>query len=94
VELTRTAPFNGRRTVMEKTEIYERLTQIFRDVFDDDSIQVTPETTADSIEGWDSFNHVNLLVATEAAFRIKFKATEIEDLKNVGTLADLIGSKM
>ncbi len=79
---------------MEESQIYGRLTQIFRDVFDDDRIQLAPETTADDIEGWDSFNHINLLVATEAAFRIKFKATEIEDLKNVGALAAVIGRKM
>jgi acyl carrier protein len=79
---------------MGKDEIYERLTQIFRDVFDDDSLLVTAATTADDIEGWDSFNHINLLVATEAAFRIKFKATEIEDLKNVGALVAVIGGKL
>jgi acyl carrier protein len=79
--------------MMEQPAIYERLTTIFRDVFDDDSIQLTPVTTADDIEDWDSFNHINLMVATEAAFKIKFQTAEIEKLKNVGSLVEVIQRK-
>jgi acyl carrier protein len=78
---------------MDQPEIYKRLTQIFRDVFDDDKITLTPNTTADDIEEWDSFNHINLIVATEAAFRVKFQTGEIEGMKNVGALVDLVQKK-
>jgi acyl carrier protein len=74
-------------------EIYSQLTEIFRDIFDDESIVLTPETTAADIDDWDSFNHINLLVATEQRFGIKFKTAELEDLKNVGHLVQLISTK-
>jgi acyl carrier protein len=74
-------------------QIYTQLTEIFRDLFDDDSIVLTPETTAADIPGWDSFNHINLIVATEAKFKIKFKTAEIESLRNVGHFVQVIQSK-
>jgi acyl carrier protein len=75
-------------------QIYTQLTEIFRDLFDDDSIVLTPETTAADIPEWDSFNHINLIVATEVRFGIKFKTAEIESLRNVGHLADIIAAKL
>jgi acyl carrier protein len=75
-------------------QIYAKLTDIFRDVFDDDSIVLTPELTAADVPGWDSFNHINLIVATEVAFKIKFKTAELESLRNVGHLVDVIASKV
>jgi acyl carrier protein len=75
-------------------QIYTQLTEIFRDLFDDDSIVLTPETTAADITGWDSFNHINLIVATEVRFGIKFKTAEIESLHNVGHLVDVIAAKL
>jgi acyl carrier protein len=74
-------------------EIYSQLTEIFRDIFDDESVVLTPETTAADIDDWDSFNHINLIVATEQKFGIKFKTAELEDLKNVGHLVQLIATK-
>ena len=52
--------------------IYETLNEIFRDIFDDEDIVVTPETNSDSIEDWDSLEHINLVVAIEKAFDLKF----------------------
>ncbi len=78
---------------MTNEQIYTQLTEIFRDLFDDDSIVLTPETTAADIPGWDSFNHINLIVATEAKFKIKFKTAEIESLRNVGHFVQVIQSK-
>lgn len=57
---------------MTREEVYERLNQVFRDVFDDESITVKDETTADDIEDWDSFEHINLAVAVEEEFSLKF----------------------
>ena len=74
--------------------IYSQLTEIFRDLFDDESIVLTPQTTASDIEGWDSFNHINLIVATEAKFKIKFNTAEIESLHNVGHLVQVIEKKL
>jgi acyl carrier protein len=79
---------------MEQAEIYSQLTTIFRNLFDEDSIVLTPETTAADIEGWDSFNHINLIVAIEVKFGIKFKTAELDELHNVGHLADMIQRKL
>ncbi len=78
---------------MTKEEIMMALTDIFRDVFDDPSLTLTRETTADDVEAWDSYNHINLVVATEMRFGIKFQTAEIEALKNVGGFVDLIAGK-
>lgn len=76
--------------MMTEEEIYKRLNTIYRDIFDDEPISLTSETTADDIAGWDSFNHINIVVATEVAFGVKFKSAEIEGLKNVGDFVRLI----
>lgn len=74
--------------------IYQRLDGIFQDIFDDESIHVTPGTTANDIPDWNSFNHVNLTVACEAAFNIRFKGSELEELRNVGELVRIIERKL
>lgn len=79
---------------MEENAIYAKLTEIFRDIFDDDDIVLTPETTAADIPEWDSFNHVNIMVACEAAFGIRFKGSELEELRNVGELVHVIEQKL
>jgi acyl carrier protein len=71
----------------------DTLTEIFRENFGDDTIVLTEDTTADDVDGWDSFNHINILAAAEIRFRIKFHTAEIEGLKNVGQLAQLIAGK-
>jgi acyl carrier protein len=75
---------------MTEKEILLGLTQVFRDVFDDDHIVLTPETTAADIEGWDSQAHVNLIVAAEVRFGVRFRTAELESLHNVGQFAQLI----
>ena len=79
---------------MTKEEVLQRLTVLFREVFDQEDIELTPSTSADDIEKWDSMNHVILIVAVEAQFGVKFQTAEIEDLKNVGELVDLVVGKM
>ena len=75
---------------MDTREIFERLDRVFQDVFDDDTIHVTPKTTADDIEDWDSLEQINLLTAIEKKFNIKFKLADVRNLKNVGDLLDLV----
>jgi acyl carrier protein len=78
---------------MTQQEIYPRLTKIMRDVLDDDNLVVTPELTANDVEGWDSVSHITLIVAIEEAFGIKFKSAELEKMKNVGQLVEEISKK-
>jgi acyl carrier protein len=79
---------------MTETEILAQLTEIFEDVLGRRDIVLTRDTTADDIAEWDSFNHINIIVATEMRFGIKFQAAETEELKDVGALIDLIGRKL
>lgn len=79
---------------MQPSEIDTRLTEIFRDIFDDDNLTLRPEMTAADVKDWDSFNHINLIVVTEAKFGIKFQTAEIESLKNVGHFEELIAKKL
>ena len=79
---------------MERKEIFERLNNVFRDVFDDDSIVVTETTTAKDIEDWDSLEHINLVVAVEQEFGIKFNMGEVITMKNVGDMVDIIISRI
>ena len=78
---------------MTQQEIYPRLTKIMRDVLDDDNLVVTPELTANDVEGWDSVSHITLIVAIEEAFGIEFKSAELEKMKNVGQLVEEISKK-
>jgi len=77
-----------------EAEIYATLTAIFRDLFDDDTLVLSSGTTAADIPDWDSFNHINLIVAVEAKFGIKFKTAELEGMHNVGHLVGLIEQKL
>ena len=74
----------------EKHLIFQQLTEIFKDVFDDDSLEVEPMTTAEDVDGWDSLAHIRLVVSIEKAFSIRFTASEISQLENVGDLVELI----
>ncbi len=71
-------------------EIYERLNEIFRDFFDDEEIELTPETTADDIDDWDSLNHITLMSAVEEEFGIRFTMGQVSGMKNVGEMAEII----
>lgn len=75
---------------MTREDVYEKLNGVFRDVFDDEDITVNDATTADDIEDWDSLEHINLVVAVEKCFGIKFTMGEVTGMKNVGEMADII----
>ena len=75
---------------MTRTEILAKLNEIFCDVFDDEDIVLTDATTSDDIEDWDSLEQINLLVAIEKQFSIKFSLADVADLENVGAMVDLV----
>jgi len=72
------------------SEVFERLSRVFQDVFEDDDLTVSPETTPKDIEGWDSLKHVSLVVAVENEFGIAFRSSEVGKFKTAGELAALI----
>lgn len=78
---------------MNKDEIIKRLTEVFRDVFDDDSIVITEKTTANDIDDWDSIEHINLIGAVEDEFGMRFKMREVSGMKNVGEMIDIISQR-
>lgn len=75
---------------MTREDIFQRLNTIFRDIFDDDNIVVNDATTADDIEDWDSFEHINLVVAIEEEFGFKIPMGKNVTMKNVGEMVDII----
>ncbi len=79
---------------MTDPELYDALNQVFRQVLEDDTLVLTPETTADDVEGWDSMNHIFIVVELEKRFGVKFQAAEMEELKNVGELVTLLKEKL
>ncbi|MBR1496690.1 MAG: acyl carrier protein [Oscillospiraceae bacterium] len=76
---------------MNRTEIFEKLTEVFRDVFDDETLTISDATTAGDIEDWDSLSHITLLSAAEDEFGVKFDMKAVHGLKNVGEMVNLIG---
>ena len=78
---------------MTTEDIYNVLTEILREVFDDPHVTATPERSAADIPEWDSFNHINIVVATEMRLGVKFRTSEIEDLRDVGEFVALIERK-
>jgi acyl carrier protein len=79
---------------MERSEILQKVNEVFIDNLDSDNIVLTENTTADDIEEWDSLTHVQLVVAVEKKFNIRFNAREIQSWKNVGEMMDSINSKL
>ena len=71
-----------------------KLTPIFQQVFEDESVVINRETTADDIDAWDSLSHINLVIAVEMEFKIRFALGELQALKNVGEMVDLIEKKL
>ena len=78
---------------MDAKELKKRLTEVFRDVFDDDSIVITADTTADDIEDWDSIEHITLIGAVEDEFGMKFKMGEVSGMNNVGEMMKIITAR-
>lgn len=79
---------------MDKSEILLKVQDIFRDVLDEDGIVLEESTTANDVEEWDSLTHIQLIVAIEKSFKIKFLSKEILSWKNVGEMVDSIASKV
>ena len=72
----------------------DKLTQVFREVFEDDSIVLRPDLTSNDVEGWDSLSHINLILAIETKFEIKFSQKELLGFKNVGDLISCVQRKI
>lgn len=79
---------------MTRDQIYAALTEVFHDVFDDDSIVLSDAMTAADVPDWDSQNHINLILAAENRFGIRFRTAELDSLKNVGEFVALIESRL
>ena len=75
---------------MERNEIYDKLNEIFRDILDNDEIELQDETTANDIEEWTSLTHIQLIVEIEKAFNLRFTSEEILEWNNVGEMVDSI----
>jgi acyl carrier protein len=82
-----------RADAMNKTELLTELTDIFRDVFMRDDLELKPELTAKDVPGWDSFKQIEIIIAAEEKFKIKFHTKELDRLHNVGDLVQTILSK-
>lgn len=75
---------------MDREDVYERLNMVFREVFDDKTIELTDDTTTDDVDGWDSFEHINLVVAVEEEFSFKIPMGKVVTMQNVGEMVDII----
>ncbi len=78
---------------MSEADIYTFLTDTFHDVFMRDDIVLKPELTAKDVDGWDSFKQIEIVLATEERFGIKFSTREVDGLQNVGDLVRLVSAK-
>lgn len=75
---------------MTREEVFAAVDEVFQDEFDDSSIHVNDATTSADIEDWDSLEHINLVVAVEKRFNVKFTMGEVTEMKNVGEMVDII----
>lgn len=78
---------------MASASTFDQLSQVLRDIFDNEELVATPELTARAVSGWDSLGNVRLFIELERVFGVRFSAAEISSLKNVGQLADLVEKK-
>ena len=76
------------------SDILKKLQLIFQDIFEDDDLLITAESSADSVEGWDSLAHIVLIFAIEQEFKIKFALGELEAMKDVGDMVELMQKKL
>jgi acyl carrier protein len=79
---------------MTEPEIYDALNHVFRQVLEDETIVLTKDMTAEDVDGWDSMNHIFIVAELEKRFGLKFRAAEMEELKNVGELVSLLRQKL
>jgi acyl carrier protein len=76
-----------------EANVYKDLTEVFHDVFMRDDIALTPVLTAKQVQGWDSFKQIELIMASEEKWKIKFNTRELDSLLSVGDLANMIVTK-
>ena len=74
-------------------DVHERLEQVFRDVFNDDSLSLRDEMTSRDVRGWDFFAHMNLMFTIESAFGIQFIGNELAEFNDVGELKRYLAAK-
>ena len=79
---------------MNREEVFNGVQDIFRDIFDEDTMVIENSTNSESIEDWDSLNHINLVSAIEKEFEIRFALGELMALKDVGSMIDLMLEKL
>jgi len=79
---------------MDSLEILKEFTEIFKDILDNDKLLLTMDTVAKDIEEWDSLTHIQLIVAIEKHFKIRFLSSEIRRWKNVGEMVDSVSNKL
>ena len=79
---------------MDRQELYERLTEVFRDIFGDSDLTICGETSAENLVGWDSFRHISLLAAIEDEFEVTFSIKEAASMKNVGEMVQYIEEQL
>ena len=78
---------------MDRTQMLGQLSAIMQEVLDDPKLSLTPATTADDVEGWDSMSNITFVVEVERRFGIKFNTAEIEEMRNIGDMLDIIAAK-
>lgn len=79
---------------MNKQDLMNKIQEIFRDVFDEDDLVIVESTNSEDIDEWDSLNHINLVSSIEKEVGVRFSLGELEDLKDVGAMVDLIIDKL
>lgn len=79
---------------MTREEVYEKLKEVFIDVFDDEEIVISDETVSADVEGWDSLTHITLIGVIEDEFGVKFDMDELPKMKNIGVIVDMIQEKL
>jgi acyl carrier protein len=80
--------------IVDRKAVRDKLEDVFRTVFDDNTIELFDEMTAKDIDEWDSLTHIQLVVAAEKAFKVKFRTGEVSSLKNVGEMIGLLCTKL
>ena len=85
---------SGAMGPIDDAEVRRRLTEIFRETFDDDAIEIFDAMTAADVEAWDSLNHINLILAVEEAFAVRFTTTEVGAVANVGEFIQVLEAKL
>lgn len=75
---------------MKREKLYKKLNEIFKDIFDNDNIEVSDNTTAKDIKDWDSLIHITLISAVESEFNMRFEMKDIINMKTVGEMVDII----